>query len=244
MWMPETNEYALVAPWRHRDELPHIQELSAIRHPEAIVDAVVSTAGSLGANAILCIELDESRRPEFYRRVDFDLLEEVVTYELFGRPTEPAVVSAIEFRGANPSTARERAELMRIDHAAFPWGWQNSDEEFIQYGFAPGVEIYLTYLDNEPVGYVGITAYLGWGHIDRVAIAPEWQGRGLGRESVRFSIDRLFALGAKRIGLSTQLTNERSQRLYEGLGFRRAIANDYRLYGRVLRHPEGVANLT
>ena len=37
--------------------------------------------------------------------------------------------------------------------------------------------------------------------------------------------------GARRVGLSTQKTNLRSQRLYEQFGFRRTIDLDYRLFG-------------
>jgi RimJ/RimL family protein N-acetyltransferase len=44
--------------------------------------------------------------------------------------------------------------------------------------------------------------------------------------------------GARRIGLSTQGDNARSQRMYEHVGFKRSRSNDYRLYGHWLRDPE------
>ncbi len=88
-----------------------------------------------------------------------------------------------------------------------------------------------------------MTAYLGWGHIDRVAVIPDLQGQGLGTDAVRFALRRLATAGAKRIGLSTQRGNIASQKVYERLGFRRAIASDYRLYGKILLRPPGVTNM-
>jgi len=132
---------------------------------------------------------------------------------------------------------------LKIDHAAFPWVWWNEPPEFLEYSEAPGVEMFIGRLDGRPVACLGITAYLGWGHIDRVAVLPELQGRGLGTDAVRFALRRLAASGAKRVGLSTQKGNIASQRVYERLGFRRAVTNDYRLYGKVLARPIGVTDM-
>jgi ribosomal protein S18 acetylase RimI-like enzyme len=89
-------------------------------------------------------------------------------------------------------------------------------------------------VDGRIVAYIGFTAFLGWGHIDRVAVEPSFQGQGLGLRLTRFATDRLVRLGARRIGLSTQVSNEPARRMYEKLGFVRQLATDYRLYGRWL----------
>src|SRR4051812_27987256 len=83
VWSPETLEFAVAGPWRHRDEIANIQELSAVRHSEQLIDSVVDRARDLGAALVLSIELDETRRPMFYERVGFSLVEEVITYEPF-----------------------------------------------------------------------------------------------------------------------------------------------------------------
>ena len=93
------------------------------------------------------------------------------------------------------------------------------------------MELYGVVEDDKIVAYIGFTAFLGWGHIDRVAVAPELQGKGLGLRLTRFATDRLVRVGARRIGLSTQITNVPARRLYEKLGFVRQLATDYRLYG-------------
>jgi ribosomal protein S18 acetylase RimI-like enzyme len=44
-------------------------------------------------------------------------------------------------------------------------------------------------------------------------------------------VDAIRHRGVRRVGLSTQRTNFRSQRLYERFGFHRTSEHDYRLFG-------------
>lgn len=242
VWMPETSEYAFVLPWRHRPEIAAIGELSAIRNPRPLVEAAERNAAAHGAHLLLMVEVEESRRPSFYERIGFQLLEEVVTYELAKIP-DLSGAGQLKFTRADVASAVDLAELIFVDDASFPWVWRNSPAEFVEYSDAPGVELFIGRLEGRPVAYFGITSYLGWGHIDRVGIIPAQQGRGLGSEAVRFALRRLATSGAKKIGLSTQRSNIAAQRLYERFGFRRAVTNDYRLYGKVLSLPNGVRDL-
>jgi ribosomal protein S18 acetylase RimI-like enzyme len=244
VWLPDTLEYAIVGSWRHRVEVANVQELSAVRHPAEMLEAVVERAEGFDTAVVISIEIDEVRTPAFYERAGFRLLEEVVTYDFDCRQPVSLQGSNLQFRVADLSHHEDLKLLLELDHASFPWLWWNSAEEFQAYARAPGVEILLGYDGDRPVSYLGITAYLGWGHLDRIAVAPDRRGRGYGAESLAVAIDRLKQTGAKRIGLSTQRKNERSQRLYERFGFRRAAEHDYRLYGRVLRLPDGIANVT
>lgn len=244
VWLPETLEFAIITPWRHRLEIANVQHLSAVRHPYEIVRDVVGRCDRHGAVLVLSVEIDESRRLAFYDRIGFELLEEIVTYELDCQTYQGGSESSLRFRAAEISRGDDLALLLELDHSAFPWLWWNSEQEFISYADTAGVEVLIGYHGDEPVSYLGLTAYLGWGHLDRIAVAPRYQGRGFGRESLAFAISRLMQTGARRIGLSTQKNNVRSQRLYERFGFRRAAENDYRLFGRILRMPDGVTSLT
>ncbi|MEA2526654.1 MAG: hypothetical protein QOF73_3881 [Thermomicrobiales bacterium] len=235
VWLPETLEYAIVAPWRHRAEVANIRHLVAVRHPDLLVQAAVERCAAEGAEVVVSIELEEVRKPAFYHGVGFDLLEEVVTYELDRLPLPSHRSGRLRFISVDPSDAAARATLLAIDHAAFPWLWQNNDLEFQTYSLTPGVELFLGLLDGHPVAYVGLTTYLGWGHLDRIAVLPSLQGQGYGQEGLAFAIDRLARHGSRRVGLSTQRGNVHSQHLYERFGFRRSWGNDYRLYGRFLR---------
>jgi ribosomal protein S18 acetylase RimI-like enzyme len=242
VWAPETLEFAIASPWRHRNEIANIQELSAVRHPEQLIEAVGERARSAGASLVLSIELDETRRVAFYQRIGFSVIEEVITYEL----TLPSQIStrteSLRFVQADTSNAETLALLCSIDHSAFPWLWWNSSLEFEAYGLTPGVELHIGYAGEEPVSYLGITTYPGWGHLDRIAVVPSAQGKGLGLESLDFAVNLLSRRGARRVGLSTQRQNVRSQQLYERYGFRRSRTNDYRLYGKYLKETENIKN--
>jgi ribosomal protein S18 acetylase RimI-like enzyme len=238
VWLPETLEFAVVAPWRHRPEVANIRHLMAVRHPELLVNAVIDRCAVEGAVLVVAVEVEEVRHPAFYQGLQFDLLEEVVTYELDRLPLPAHRRGRLRFVPVDPTDPDTMATLLAIDQAAFPWLWRNNRLEFASYSLTPGVELYLGYLDDEPISYLGLTAYLGWGHLDRIAVVPELHSQGYGQEGLAFAIDRCARMGARRIGLSTQRGNVHSQHLYEKAGFRRAWGNDYRLYGRYLQTPE------
>jgi GNAT superfamily N-acetyltransferase len=242
-WLPETLEYAVALPWRHRFEVANVAELSAVRHPSELLEAVVRRCARAGANIVIALETDEVRHPAFYERAHFQMLEEVITYELDCRVAPRIEPWDLTFRLADASDAADRALLVQLDHAIFPWLWWNSDAEFLAYLDLPGVELFIGYDGETPVSYIGITSYLGWGHLDRIGVLRDRQGGGLGAQALSFAIKRLTHTGALRIGLSTQKKNERSRRLYERFGFKRVSQNDYRLYGRLLQMPAGVENI-
>jgi ribosomal protein S18 acetylase RimI-like enzyme len=238
VWLPETLEYAIVAPWRHRNEVVNVLALSAARHPAELLLSVVERSAQFGAHAVISVEADEVRNPAFYDRAGFRMLEEVITLDLDCRNVRVESGGPLSFRLASISDQNDLATLLSLDHDAFPWLWRNSEEEFRAYAAAPGVELVLGYYDGQPVCYLGFTAYLGWGHLDRIAIHPNRQGQGLGGNALAHAITRLRHFGAQRIGLSTQKTNYRSQRLYDRFGFRRVAEHDYRIYGLMMRTPD------
>jgi GNAT superfamily N-acetyltransferase len=231
-WIPESHEYALIGPWRHRPDIVHIVELVSIRHPVPLAAAAVERARRAGVRLFLAVEMTERRMGSFYDQVGLVVLEEVLSYELL----QPRVARASfdDIARVSALTPATLELLLKLDCDAFPWLWRNSCAEFSEYLRSPGVEVHVLSEGGADVGYVGITAYHGWGHIDRVAVRSRHQGRGFGRKLTEFAIHRLAALGSTRVGLSTQRRNDRSQSLYESLGFRRQVGSDYQIYGRPL----------
>jgi ribosomal protein S18 acetylase RimI-like enzyme len=240
VWAPETLEFAIAGPWRHRQEIANIQELSAVRHPEQLVEGIVDRARAGGAALVLSIELDETRRTNFYDRVGFSLVEEVITFDLVPPAFQYPSPLRLRYERADIAAPGTIERLCAIDNAAFPWLWWNCSLEFEAYALTPSVELYIGYSGDEPVSYIGITSYAGWGHLDRIAVVPRYQGAGYGLDSLDFAVRALIRQGARRIGLSTQRQNLRSQQIYERFGFRRSQTNDYRLYGRYLVEPESL----
>lgn len=233
-WHPPTGEFILVTPWRHRPELPGIHTLVAFKHEAALIAAATDAAWQAKAAALIYVDSYEVRRPAFYVTNGFAQVEEIRTFEL-SKPVPNA--APIDRQQYYPVTSNDPAWLeaaVALDHATFPWLWQNSREEFRTYLQYPGVEVWLGAIGDEVVSYVGFTDYHGWGHLDRIATRPDMQGQGLGRGALDFAIERMVANGARRVALSTQGDNQRSQRLYERVGFRPTPSHDYRVYAVVL----------
>lgn len=232
-WVPANGEYLIGGAWRHRAEIAVVQELRARLYSEALVDAYVAACRERDFALIVMLDQHEMRRDSFYARIGFDLIQEIIIYELPRLPRAIPAPAALRFALLAPERFDD---LLVVDHAAFPWLWWNSPGEFAAYGALYGVEIFIGYaLDGVPVAYTGITAYRGWGHLDRIAVVPDRQGAGYGLEALNFAVARLGSHGARRVGLSTQADNLRSQQLYERYGFHRVTGSDYAIYGRWLK---------
>ena len=48
------------------------------------------------------------------------------------------------------------------------------------------------------MGYFGVTLFPDWGHLDRVAVVPEQQGKGFGLETLGLAVDTMRRRGAAR----------------------------------------------
>jgi len=231
VWVPSTLEYALIGLWRNRPEIASIEDLVAVRHLEELLRAAVERCADQGDELVLTIELDSRRSPARYERAGLEMLEEVITYEL-GSVRE-AWSGSSHIRPVRVQANDEPAIdlVTSIDQASFPWLWRNNRTEFEVYLHTPGVEVWLVEVDDDPVAYFGVTLFPDWGHLDRIAVVPEQQGRGFGLETLGLAVDAMRNRGARRVGLSTQRSNRRSQRLYERFGFQRTPEYDYRLFG-------------
>lgn len=235
VWNQNTGEFLIGGPWRHRRDIASIVDISASGGAIDLIDAFCSLAHREGVTLAVASEQVERRRTEFYVHARLQPIEDIVIFEL----------SRVRSRGLRPGTLtfvqldmnddQMVGELTRLDHAAFPWLWWNSDAEFAEYATSPGVRIELAFdTAGRAIAYVGTTRFRSWGHLDRIAVDPAMQGQGLGRMALDYAVSSLAAVGASRVGLSTQARNIRSRALYESYGFRRSTSRDYRVYGRLL----------
>jgi mycothiol synthase len=71
------------------------------------------------------------------------------------------------------------------------------------------------------------------GDVRLVGVMPEWRGRGLGRELLRWAVAELRSRGAGRISLSVEAENELALELYRRTGFEPAI--EWPHWGRPVR---------
>ena len=236
-WIPDSGEYLIAGRWRHRDEIVSVLEVTTGPNALRLIGHLVEAAAVQGKRLVVVTEQHERRSPLFYHEAGMTLLEQILVYEavIFGLP--PGVPS-LRFERVNKDDPFAMGELLELDHQAFSWLWRNSADEFAEYLSDPRVDVYLGRDScGQAMSYVGITRMRGWGHLDRLAVAPAAQGEGYGRESLEWAVRVLGSRGARRVALSTQARNARSRRLYERFGFRRAPAFDYDIYGRWLGDP-------
>lgn len=240
VWNARTGEYLIGQPWRHRDEIVQVSELVGAASTHELLNGFVVLATRAGCELAVVSEYSERRRREFYLGARFDLLEEIIIYELDRIDQRSIPEPELTFERADWRDPETRAALIDLDHRSFPWLWWNSQGEFEDYCTSPGVDVEVAYVDGRAAAYIGITGLRTWGHLDRIAVDPDLQGHGLGRDALNHAVLRLRSGGVRRIALSTQARNQVSRSLYESYGFRREPRHDYRLYGRWLT--EEVAN--
>ena len=231
-WIPETGEFLIVTPWRHRSDIVTIHTSGAFAHEAVLMEAVIDHAAGEGYAALIVMDINESRHPAFYARHGLTKLEDIVTYE-HRQPAQLATAGhyeGLDFRQVDPGDGPARAILLNLDHEAFPWLWRNSPSEFESYLRFPGVEVWIGYSGSEAVCYAGFTHYHRWGHLDRIATVPRHQGKGYGRQMLGMAVQRMVARGAYRVALSTQGVNARSRKLYADAGFSRTPDDDYAIF--------------
>lgn len=237
LWIPQTGEYLLAGRWRHRDEIVAVLELTTGPNTVRLIDHLADAARAMGKRLVVFNEQHERRNPLFYAEAGMTLLEQILVYEavIYSMPQPQWRLRFERVSGDDPFVL---GELLELDHQAFSWLWWNSEDEFSDYLREPRVDVFLGRDERgNAVSYVGITRMRGWGHLDRLAVSPAYQGQGYGRESLEWAVHALASRGARRVALSTQARNVRSRRMYERFGFRRAPSFDYDIYGRWLGEP-------
>lgn len=114
-------------------------------------------------------------------------------------------------------TVRDLDEVMAIETQVFslPWSKQSYMGE-LKNQFA-------TYLvcdkEAEVAGYVGIWVVFEEAHITNVAVAPKWQGQGLGRVLMEEAEKVARSKNALRILLEVRPSNHAALSLYKSLGY-------------------------
>jgi ribosomal protein S18 acetylase RimI-like enzyme len=118
---------------------------------------------------------------------------------------------------------RDRGDVLRVDHRAFPAFWQLDDEGLLEALAATPSNRFRVAVD--PAGEV--SGYAVWGragprgYLQRLAVDPDVQGRGAGTSLIADGLTWLRKRGASRAFVNTQEANERALLLYERTGFRR-----------------------
>jgi GNAT superfamily N-acetyltransferase len=106
-----------------------------------------------------------------------------------------------------------------IDAQAFAPLWRYS-RETLAVAFSHAVTVTVLEDDERTLGYQLSTRYAGNGHLARLAVVPEAQGRGLGGLLIGEMVRFFEARGVSTITVNTQADNAYSRHLYARLGFK------------------------
>jgi ribosomal protein S18 acetylase RimI-like enzyme len=140
----------------------------------------------------------------------------VVFFEWRGRDLPTVDIAPGRIRRIGPP---DLPEAVRVDTRAFAPLWRNGlpslTTAMSQAIVATGAEI-----DGRLVAYQLTTASPFGAHLARLAVDPDYQGRGLATALVTDLIQQLARRGFDSVTLNTQSDNLRSQELYRRLGFR------------------------
>jgi len=96
-----------------------------------------------------------------------------------------------------------------------------------EFGFDPAAArervYFATDAEGAAVGTVGVwygtEEFAGWGRVHWLYIMPGWQGQGIGRALLSFTLHRLAELGHDRAYLTTSTARLTALRLYLNYGF-------------------------
>jgi ribosomal-protein-alanine N-acetyltransferase len=109
--------------------------------------------------------------------------------------------------------------MLAIDARAFDVLWHNTKRGLVEYlDTAPYFVV--ARWNGRVVGYAHAVVAGRHGHLTRVAVHPDWQGRQIGARLLAESIDFFRQRGVYGITLNTQHANVRARRLYRWFGFR------------------------
>lgn len=112
-------------------------------------------------------------------------------------------------------------EALRIDTAAFEDFWQFDRRAILEaLSATPRSIIHVVGADESRLAGFSVTGVGSTiAYLQRVAVDPAWQGRGIGRSLIRTAARWAKKEGAHALMLNTQVDNEGAIGLYESEGF-------------------------
>jgi ribosomal protein S18 acetylase RimI-like enzyme len=146
---------------------------------------------------------------------DFSTQDIVVTYIKKGLSIPARGNQKVYVRPAHPG---DFPALVALDEAAFDPLLRNASQTF-----AHTLEnlpyFVVAELAGQTVGYLRSSQRGDTGHLDRIAVHPDYQGHGIGTRLLAEAIEFFRTEKVKVVTLNTQKDNAVSQRLYRRFGF-------------------------
>jgi len=140
------------------------------------------------------------------------LLVRDVSAPLVALPARPRLHRALLVR---------RAQLLEVDAACFSPFWRVDMAGLREVLAATDKHRLRVALGahHKVCGYAVCGAAGGRGFVQRIAVAPELRGRGIGKKLLVDGLYWLRSVGAREVAVNTQFGNEVALSLYRGVGF-------------------------
>ncbi len=172
-----------------------------------------------GCTGLTCLTAQGWLRHELLG-AGFSEVDHVVSYVHNDPHRLPELTQVAQLQAA---TMHDVDTILALNAAAFDPLWRYGDAAIIGW-LLTADRATVAYLGGEPVGFA-LTVRLAAGnfaHLNRLAVHPKAQGRGIGRQLVTDGLHYAYEAGAPGLALNTQASNVVSRQLYESLGFRPA----------------------
>ncbi len=117
--------------------------------------------------------------------------------------------------------------IMEIESVSFTDAWTRSGFEASM--TQPYAMMLTAKINEDIVGYCCLYHILDEGEIINVAIHPDWRGRNLGSQMLKYLLEEGKKVGVHRFVLDVRQSNIAAQKLYESAGFKK-IALQKRFY--------------
>jgi ribosomal protein S18 acetylase RimI-like enzyme len=205
-----------VRPWPVDPTTAHLVPYASRRIPPDALRRVLAELADAGYDRVRTAALSpDEQEPFLAAGFSVDEHLHLLAHDLTGLPT-PTRPSPLR-----RARRRDRPAVLAVDQAAFAAPWRLDLAGLREALLAtPSVRFRVAVVDGEIVGYA-VAGRAGWrGYLQRVAVHPDHDNRGLGRMLVTDSLDWLERRGARRAVVNTQEGNAAALHLYEALGFR------------------------
>jgi len=156
------------------------------------------------------------------QRAGFTLVDRIVYLERPIAPTPPPQNLQEKPQAVlRPIRGGDLAALLKLDGAAFDSLWRFDRGHFMELLVTTGHST-IAEKAEQPVGYAVSDVVGQTGFIVRLAVHPDFQGRGIGSQLLADSLDYCWAAGAATVKLNTQESNVASHHLYQRFDFQSA----------------------
>ena len=121
-----------------------------------------------------------------------------------------------EIASIRPMCLEDVEAVVAIEYEIYPFPWSYGN---FRDSLNAGYSCWVYELGGYVIGYSVMMVAVGEAHLLNLGIAPDWQGRGLGRRFLHQLIDRARDYHAETLLLEVRPSNVAARQLYLSTGF-------------------------